>query len=120
LKPKQTRIVTIAYGETATMQRLRSDYPKRTAAKFTMKFDGLAWESEADGWRTVDLMLETEDYACRYVLGFGPRMIVLEPPALRERVLASARATLELIEWVPPRESECGPRKMETYAKPTH
>jgi unsaturated chondroitin disaccharide hydrolase len=51
LKPKQTRIVTIAYGETATMQRLRSDYPKRTSAKFTMKFDGLAWESEATGWR---------------------------------------------------------------------
>ena len=41
LKPKQTRIVTIAYGDTATIQRLRSDYPKRTAAKFTMKFEGL-------------------------------------------------------------------------------
>ncbi|HBB97990.1 MAG TPA: hypothetical protein DC054_21620 [Blastocatellia bacterium] len=51
LKPKQTRIVTIAYGETATMQRLRSDYPKRTDAKFTMKFDGLGWESEATAWR---------------------------------------------------------------------
>src|SRR5215510_3832495 len=51
LKPKQTRIVTIAYGDTATIQRLRSDYPKRTAAKFTMKFDGLAWESEAAAWR---------------------------------------------------------------------
>src|SRR5437764_1122110 len=51
LKPRQTRIVTIAYGEPATMQRLRSDYPKRTAAKFTMKFDGLAWESEATAWR---------------------------------------------------------------------
>src|SRR6266849_3485340 len=51
LKPKQTRIVTIAYGEAATMQRLRSDYPKRTAAKFTMKFDGLAWESEMNAWR---------------------------------------------------------------------
>jgi unsaturated chondroitin disaccharide hydrolase len=51
LKAKQTRIVTIAYGETATMQRLRSDYPKRTAAKFTMKFDGLGWESEATAWR---------------------------------------------------------------------
>ena len=49
---------------------------------------------ESDGWRTVDLMLETEDYACRYVLGFGPRMIVLEPAALRDRVLASARATV--------------------------
>ncbi|MDX6403605.1 MAG: hypothetical protein QOH70_1060 [Blastocatellia bacterium] len=51
LKPKQTRIVTIAYGETTTMQRLRSHYPNRTAAKFTMKFDGLAWESEANAWR---------------------------------------------------------------------
>ena len=51
LKPGQTRIVTIAYGETATTQRLRDDYPKRTAAKFTMKFDGLGWESEAMAWR---------------------------------------------------------------------
>src|SRR6185503_7203531 len=51
LKPKQTRIVTLAYGEASTIQRLRSNYPKRTAAKFTMKFDGLAWESEANAWR---------------------------------------------------------------------
>jgi unsaturated chondroitin disaccharide hydrolase len=51
LKPKQTRIVTIAYGDPSTIQRLRSDYPRRTAAKFTMKFDGLAWESEANAWR---------------------------------------------------------------------
>jgi len=39
LQPKQTRIVTISYGDTATIQRLRTNYPKRTAAKFTMKFD---------------------------------------------------------------------------------
>src|SRR5262249_29632662 len=51
LQPHQTRIVTIAYGDTATIQRLRCDYPKRTAAKFTMKFDGLGWESEATAWR---------------------------------------------------------------------
>jgi len=51
LNPKQTRIVTVAYGDAATMQRLRSVYPKRTAAKFTMKFDGLGWESEANAWR---------------------------------------------------------------------
>jgi unsaturated chondroitin disaccharide hydrolase len=51
LKPKQTRIVTIAFGDTATIQRLRSAYPKRTAAKFTLKFDGLGWESEAVAWR---------------------------------------------------------------------
>ena len=35
LKPRQTRIVTIAYGETATVQRLRNDYPQLTAAKIT-------------------------------------------------------------------------------------
>src|SRR5437764_7488624 len=34
LQPKQTRIVTIAYGDPATIQRLRSDYPERTHAKF--------------------------------------------------------------------------------------
>ncbi|HKO96778.1 MAG TPA: DUF4861 family protein [Pyrinomonadaceae bacterium] len=51
LKPRQTRIVTIAYGDPATIQRLRSDYPKRTAAKFATKFEGLAWESEASAWR---------------------------------------------------------------------
>ena len=51
LKPKQTRIVTIAYGETTTMRRLRSDYPQRTAARFTIKFEGLAWESEMNAWR---------------------------------------------------------------------
>ena len=51
LKPGQTRIVTIAYGDTPTIQRLRDDYPRRTAAKFTMKFDGLAWESENTAWR---------------------------------------------------------------------
>jgi unsaturated chondroitin disaccharide hydrolase len=51
LKPRQTRIVTIAYGDAATIQRLRSAYPRRTAAKFTMRFDGLGWESEVNAWR---------------------------------------------------------------------
>jgi unsaturated chondroitin disaccharide hydrolase len=51
LKPNQTRIVTIAYGDAATIQRLRGEYPKRTAARFTMKFDGLGWESEVNAWR---------------------------------------------------------------------
>src|SRR5437588_9001380 len=51
LRPRQSRIVTIVYGETTTIQRIRSEYPKRTAAKFTMKFDGLGWESEVNAWR---------------------------------------------------------------------
>jgi unsaturated chondroitin disaccharide hydrolase len=51
LKGGQTRIVTIAYGDAATIARLRSQYPQRTHAKFTQKFEGLAWESEATAWR---------------------------------------------------------------------
>ena len=51
LQPKQTRIVTIAYGDPATIARLRSNYPMRTHAKFTMKFDGMGWESDLTAWR---------------------------------------------------------------------
>src|SRR5215813_15399280 len=51
LAPKQTRIVTIAFGEAATIARLRSEYAPRTHAKFTMRFDGLGWESDVNAWR---------------------------------------------------------------------
>lgn len=51
LKPGQTRIVSIAYGEAATLERLRGDYPKRTHAKFAQKFEGVGWESEEAAWR---------------------------------------------------------------------
>lgn len=51
LQPKQTRIVTIAYGDPATIARLRSDYPKRTHAKFTTRFEGMGWESDITAWR---------------------------------------------------------------------
>jgi unsaturated chondroitin disaccharide hydrolase len=51
LKPKQARIVTVAYGDAATIARIRSDYPKRTHAKFTTKFEGMGWESETTAWR---------------------------------------------------------------------
>ncbi|MGH9969511.1 MAG: DUF4861 family protein [Pyrinomonadaceae bacterium] len=51
LQPKQTRIVTIAYGDPATIARLRTDYPKRTHAKFSIKFEGMGWESDTAAWR---------------------------------------------------------------------
>ena len=46
---------------------------------------------ESDGWQTAHLMLQTEAEACSYVLGFGPRMEVLAPTALRERVVQTAQ-----------------------------
>lgn len=51
LASNQTRIVSIAYGEAATLQRLRGDYPKRTHAKFTTKYEGMGWESDLTAWR---------------------------------------------------------------------
>ena len=51
LAPKQTRIVTLAYGDPATIARLRSVYPQRTSAKFAKRYEGLGWESEVTAWR---------------------------------------------------------------------
>ncbi|HWB84353.1 MAG TPA: DUF4861 family protein [Bryobacteraceae bacterium] len=51
LKPHQTRIVTIAYGDEASILRLRSPYRKRTDASFAKHFEGPAWESEQTAWR---------------------------------------------------------------------
>ena len=47
----QTRIVTLAYGDAATLLRLRGDYPHRTKAKFTTRYEGMGWESEVAAWR---------------------------------------------------------------------
>jgi predicted DNA-binding transcriptional regulator YafY len=47
-------------------------------------------EPEEDGWQTASLVLQTEHEACSYVLGFGPRMAVVTPLELRERVIREA------------------------------
>jgi hypothetical protein len=51
LKPRQTRIVTIHYGEVDRIWRLRSDYPRRTNALFSRKIEGLGWESDRNAFR---------------------------------------------------------------------
>jgi len=51
LKPHQTRIVTISYGDHEHVWRLRSDYPKRTQALFSPKIEGVGWESEHNAFR---------------------------------------------------------------------
>ena len=51
LKPHQTRIVSICYGDQEGIWRLRGEYSQRTSALFTKKFDGLGWESELYAWR---------------------------------------------------------------------
>ena len=51
LAANQTRIVTIAWGDQASILRLRSQYPPRTAMKFATRYEGLGWESEDIAWR---------------------------------------------------------------------
>jgi predicted DNA-binding transcriptional regulator YafY len=51
-------------------------------------------EPDADGWITLELLLQTPDNACRYVLGFGPQMEVIAPPELREAVITAAEKTV--------------------------
>ena len=51
LKAKQMRTVTLAWGDAAAIQRLRSAYPKRTDAKFAVHYEGPGWESEETAWR---------------------------------------------------------------------
>jgi predicted DNA-binding transcriptional regulator YafY len=41
---------------------------------------------DADGWRTVELLLEGEDVAVDQLSGLGDGVEVLEPPALRHRL----------------------------------
>jgi predicted DNA-binding transcriptional regulator YafY len=51
---------------------------------------------DSDGWIQVDVTFEVEDDACGYVLSGRTHLEVLEPPALRERVLQAAQAIVEL------------------------
>jgi len=48
-------------------------------------------QPDAEGWVEVALRFDVEEMACEYALGFGTQLEVLEPVALREKVLAAAR-----------------------------
>jgi len=51
---------------------------------------------DADGWVTLSVQFETEDEACGYVLGLGPQIEVIEPQALRRKVINSAESIVTL------------------------
>lgn len=59
----------------------------------TSAVDGAA--DDADGWVTLRVHFHDEDQACFVVLGLGPRAEVVDPPSLRDRVLADLTAALE-------------------------
>jgi predicted DNA-binding transcriptional regulator YafY len=51
-------------------------------------------EPDADGWVRVVLRFDVEEMACEYALGFGTQLEVLEPAALRAKVLEAAQGVV--------------------------
>jgi len=49
---------------------------------------------DAEGWRKVSLRFDVEEMACEYALSFGSQMEVLEPLALREKVVEMAQSVI--------------------------
>jgi predicted DNA-binding transcriptional regulator YafY len=50
-----------------------------------------AEQPDVNGWITLHLLFEHEDAACGYLLSFGTQVEVVEPQALRERVIQLAQ-----------------------------
>jgi unsaturated chondroitin disaccharide hydrolase len=51
LQPRQTRIVSISFGDQTAIARLRGLYPQRANMKFSKRYEGLGWESEQVAFR---------------------------------------------------------------------
>lgn len=51
LKPRQTRIVTVTFGDPDRIFRLRGDYPQKAGALFSSKIEGIGWESDRAAYR---------------------------------------------------------------------
>lgn len=54
-----------------------------------------AGEPDAEGWVEVSLRFDVEEMACEYALSFGTQLEVLEPAALREKVVDAAREIVD-------------------------
>jgi predicted DNA-binding transcriptional regulator YafY len=51
-------------------------------------------QPDEQGWVEVALRFDVEEMACEYALSFGTQLEVLEPEALREKVLEAARSVV--------------------------
>ncbi|MCA1849611.1 MAG: WYL domain-containing protein, partial [Acidobacteria bacterium] len=51
-------------------------------------------QADEEGWVEVMLRFDVEEMACEYALSFGTQLEVLEPLALREKVLEAAKSVV--------------------------
>jgi len=59
-------------------------------------------EPEADGWRTIAMRFQFEAEAVEYVLSFGTQIEAIEPPDLRDKVIAAAESVIDYYRRRPP------------------
>lgn len=51
-------------------------------------------EVDGEGWTRVEMRFQFEEEAAEIALSFGPRLEVLDPPSVRDRVLELARSVV--------------------------
>jgi predicted DNA-binding transcriptional regulator YafY len=57
--------------------------------------------SDDSGWATVSMRFQFEEEATEYVLSFGPRIEVVEPQSLREKVVEMAESVIAFYSQAP-------------------
>jgi predicted DNA-binding transcriptional regulator YafY len=62
-----------------------------------------AGEPDAEGWAAVRMRFQFEEDACAFALGFGTKVEVVEPAALREKVLRAAERVVAFYSEAEPR-----------------
>ena len=77
----------------ATMRAHPDIFPRMSYAG---RFARIAHADQPDteGWIRVAMRFDVEEMACEYALSFGPRMEVLEPEALRQKVIDAAKSVI--------------------------
>jgi predicted DNA-binding transcriptional regulator YafY len=53
---------------------------------------------DVNGWLLLRLQFEMEESACGYLLSFGPRVDIIEPVELRDKVIELAKSVVEFYE----------------------
>jgi predicted DNA-binding transcriptional regulator YafY len=57
---------------------------------------GRAEETDSRGWIKVSVGFDVDEMACEYALSFGAKLEVLDPPSLRDKVIAAAKEVLSV------------------------
>lgn len=78
----------------AARVRIRAEH--LDGVRWTLDADAVPPVPDADGWVEVDIFNERLDYLAVDLLRFGADVEVLEPPELRSRIAATARAMADL------------------------